>query len=330
MKAGRRAAWGMLRAGVVAVLLAHAAPSPGTDSAPIDGRESLNAVLWMQTAHEYVFSTAQVYAMATRALAGAGSLPSALADPDAPDPGPAAPPAIILDLDETVLDTTRYGAGLIAAGRRHTETAWTEWVTSAPAEPVAGALDFLRAARDRGFRIFYVTNRACPDAGRPAAYPHPACPQREATVAQARRLGLPGSEDPRTFLLRNDQDGWDGGDKSPRRRFLAGAHKVVMLFGDDLGDFLPRSQVRLLRDQRPTDRPVGAAADGSAAPWLARFGSQWFLLPNPSYGSWEVALANCELADKESPACYEARRQGKYGRLIPSTPPPQTVPIPTR
>lgn len=337
MKAGQRsprrlreAVWGLFRAGVASLLLAHAPPSSATDPAPIDGRESLNAILWMQTAHEYAFSTIQVYASATRALAGAGSLPSALADPDAPDPGPAAPPAIVLDLDETVLDTSRYGAGLVAAGRRHTEAAWTEWVTSAPAEPVAGALAFLRAARDQGYGIFYVTNRVCPDAGRPAAYPHPACPQREATVAQARRLGLPGAEDPRAFLLRNDQDGWAGGDKSPRRRYLAGSNRVVMLLGDDLGDFLPRSQVSLLRDQRPPGLLVGAATDTSAAPWRGRFGSQWFLLPNPSYGSWEVALAACEAPDKDSQACYEARRRGKYGRLIPSAPPPPAVPIPPR
>lgn len=316
-------------AGLLAVILGYAPPGSGADPLPVDGRENLNAVLWMQTAHEYAFSTAQVYATATRALTGAESLPSALADPDAPDPGPAAPSAIVLDLDETVLTTSRYGAGLIAAGRRHTESAWAEWVTGVPAETVAGALDFLRAARDRGYRIFYVTNRACPDAGRPAAYPHPACPQREATVAQARHLGLPGAEDPRAFLLRNDQDGWESGDKSPRRRFLAGSHRIVMLLGDDLGDFLPRAQVRALRQQRPPDRPVGGM-EGSRPPWGARFGAQWFLLPNPSYGSWEVALADCEPPDGDSQACYEARRQGKYGRLIPSAPPPPAVPIPPR
>lgn len=316
---------GRLAACCMVLALGHAAPAPAADPVPIDSRESLNAVLWMQTAHEYAFSTAQVYAMATQALARAGSLASALADPDLPNSDPEAPAAIVLDLDETVLDTTRYGAGLIAAGRRHTEAAWAEWVGAAQAEPLAGALEFLRAAHDRGYRIFYVTNRACPDTGRPAVYPHPACPQRDATLAQARRLGLPAAEDPRAFLFRNDQDGWDGGDKSPRRRFLSTSYKVVMLVGDDLGDFLPRAQVKDLRDQLPRDRTVGVVATPAATPaatpvpaWRGRFGNQWFLLPNPSYGSWEVSLANCDLPDKESLACHEARLQAKYGRLIPS------------
>lgn len=318
-----------LAACLTAALLLPASSSAGADPLPVDGRENLNAVLWMQTAHEYAFSTAQVYATAGRLLAEAGSLPSALVDGESPAPVPDAPPAIVLDLDETVLTTSRYAAGLLAAGRRHTEGAWAEWVEKAPAEPVAGAPAFLWAAHDRGYRIFYVTNRSCPDAARPATYPHPACPQRDATVAQARRLGLPRAEDPRAFLLRNDQDGWDSGDKSPRRRFLAESHRVVMLFGDDLGDFLPRAQVGALRQQLPPDRPVGMATEAAPPSWQSRFGIQWFLLPNPSYGSWEAALANCP-ADRESAACHEARLQAKYGRLIPPAPTPPTSPIPPR
>lgn len=299
------------------------------DAVPGDSRESLNAVLWMQTAHEYAFSTAMVYAMATRALSQAASLPSALADPDQPAAGPDQPAAVVLDLDETVLSTTRYGAGLIASGRRHTEAAWAEWVVAAPAEPLAGALEFLRAARERGYRIFYVTNRSCPDAGRPAAYPHPACPQRDATLSEARRLGLPGAEDPRAFLLRNDQDGWQGGDKAPRRRFLAGFNKVVMLVGDDLGDFLPRAQVKALRDSRPAGLPV-ASTNAAQATWSGRFGTQWFLLPNPSYGSWEAMLADCDSPDRQGRECYEARLRGKVGRLIPPAPVPPPAPTAPR
>lgn len=315
---------------LVVGVLGAATLAARAETAPIDGRENLNAVLWMQTAHEYAFSTAQVYAMATRALPQARSFPSALVDEDAPVPGPDASPAIVLDLDETVLETSGYAAGLIAAGRRHSEQAWEDWVGKARGDPVPGALEFLRAASGQGYRIFYVTNRTCPDAGRPASYPHPACPQRDATMAQSRRLGLPAAEDPKSFLFRNDQDGWASGDKSLRRRFLAGSHRVVMLFGDDLGDFLPRAEVKALREPRAPDQHVGVAT--RPAPWQVRFGTQWFLLPNPSYGSWEIALsnalANCETPDSQ--ACYEARRERKYGRLIPAGPTPAPAPTPTR
>ena len=310
---------------VCALIVLGMAPIASADS--LDSRENLNAILWMQTAHEYAFSSQQVYGAATRALPEARNFASALVDAGASEAAPDAPPAIILDLDETVLNTSRYAAGLIGNGQRHTEKAWDAWVANAatldaaPADLVPGALAFLHAARAQGYRIFYVTNRACPDVGRRAGYPHPACPQRDATVALAKRLGLPYAEDATAFLFRNDQDGWGCGDKTPRRRFLAGANKVVLLFGDDLGDFLPRAEVNALRAQRPPDRLVGVEG---APPWLARFGTQWFLLPNPSYGSWEVALAACDAPDKDSPACYEARLREKYRRLIPPipTPPP--------
>ena len=196
-----------------------------------------------------------------------------------------------------------------------------------PLRPIRSPARWLSCTpRAQGYRIFYVTNRACPDAGRRASYPHPACPQRDATVALAKRVGLPFADDPAVFLFRNDQDGWEGGDKTSRRRFLAGANKVVLLFGDDLGDFLPRAEVNALREQRPPDRLVGV--EGSPS-WLARFGTQWFLLPNPSYGSWEVALAACEASDKDSQTCYEARLRDKYRRLIPPTPTPAPSAVPT-
>ena len=95
---------------------------------------------------------------------------------------------------------------------------------------------------------------------------------------------------------------------------------MVLLFGDDLGDFLPRAEVNALRAQRSQDQMIGTEG---APPWLARFGRQWFLLPNPSYGSWEVALAACEAPDKDSQACYEERLRAKYRRLIP----PLLVPL---
>lgn len=314
---------GWSRAWLAILGLGWCLATPAAEAPPEPGREALHAVLWQQTAQEYALLTTQIYASATRALDQVKALPSALADPEAPSPAPDAAPAIILDLDETVLETSRYGATLVKEGRWHREADWTAWVertAEGGSGLVPGALDFLRTARDRGYRIFYVTNRSCPDAGKAEAYPHAACPQRAATVALARRLGLPFADDPRSFLLRNDQAGWESGDKTPRRRFLAGTWKVIMLVGDDLGDFLPRSEVRALRAQRPAGRTVGESSPSMNASWLGRFGSQWFLLPNPSYGSWEVSLATCDASDREGEECQRQRLEEKYRALMPADP----------
>jgi len=214
------------------------------------------------------------------------------------------------------------GRAVDAYQEEHREVDWAAWVDRGEGGLVPGALDFLRAARDQGYRIFYGTNRTCPDGGRGEAYPHPACPQREATVALARRLDLPFADDPKSFLLRNDQTGWESGDKSPRRRFLSRSWKVVMLVGDDLGDFLPRDRVQALRAQRPAGQTVGESAPLPIAAWRERFGTQWFLLPNPAYGSWETSLAPCAVPDRESADCTRQRLEGKYRVLVPATPPP--------
>jgi predicted secreted acid phosphatase len=53
---------------------------------------------------------------------------------------------------------------------------------------------------------------------------------------------------------------------------------VLLLVGDDLGDFVPIARLGL------ADR--AALVDRYAERWLER----WVLLPNPSYGSWSRAL----------------------------------------
>jgi len=303
-------------AAIAAALLGSISASLAGESPPIDGREGLNATLWMQTAHEYAYLTQQVYMAADAALATAKQEPSALADPAAPAPPRAAQAAIILDLDATVLDNSRYQASLVARDGWFDSRTWKAWAKAGEASLVAGALGFLRDAAAQGYRIFYVTNRACPDAGRPERYPHPLCPQRTETLTLARRLKLPYANDPEAFLFRNDQTGWDRADKSARRLFLGERYRVVMLLGDDLGDFLAADQVRELRGSRAPDVPVSEALQATTDPWRAKLGSQWFLLPNPVYGSWERALGGCPTTDKESPRCYQERVQEKYQKLI--------------
>ena len=68
-------------------------------------------------------------------------------------------------------------------------------------------------------------------------------------------------------------------DKESRRRLVAAGYRVLLLLGDDLNDFLSG-----VRDASVERRAELAAAHAD------RFGSSWFVLPNPLYGSWERAL----------------------------------------
>jgi acid phosphatase len=146
---------------------------------------------------------------------------------------------------------------------------------------IAGVEILFREMVRQGVRGRYVTNRKCrprPGKGEP-------CPQKRETlenlnavlegtgyVASPDELLLAGESNPRTGEV------WDE-EKKPRRDFIAETHAIVMLVGDDLGDFLP--------DVRRST--IAARAEGTARAG-DRWGASWFLLPNASYGSWAAAV----------------------------------------
>src|SRR2546430_10641776 len=70
--------------------------------------------------------------------------------------------AIIVDVDETILDNSRYQGMLIKKGVNYPE-GWTDWCNRAEATSIPGALDFLKYAHSRGVRVFYITNRKIAD-----------------------------------------------------------------------------------------------------------------------------------------------------------------------
>src|SRR5690606_2336447 len=72
----------------------------------------------------------------------------------------ALPPAVIMDIDETVLDNSPYQARLVAGGGEYDEATWSGWVEERKARPVPGVLEFARAAQARGVTILYLSNRA--------------------------------------------------------------------------------------------------------------------------------------------------------------------------
>ena len=68
-------------------------------------------------------------------------------------------PAVVLDLDETVLDNSPYEARLFLEGENYSSESWENWCKEAQAEALPGAVDFLNFADSLGIKIFYVSNR---------------------------------------------------------------------------------------------------------------------------------------------------------------------------
>ena len=241
-----------------------ASPAPA-GPAPDD---SLNATAWYQTATERDLVYAEVYRAAGRQLraALADKAWDALPKEDRSTPAKGLKPAIIVDVDETVLDNAPSTVRAIREQREFNEAAWGQWVSERKAKPLAGSVEFLDAAAKQGVTVFYITNR---DASLAAD-----------TIANLRSAGFPVAKDTQVLGLGTVVDGCEqeGSEKSCRRQLVGRTHRVLMQFGDQVGDFV----------QVQANTPEGRAA--AVAPYTAWIGERWFVLPNPMYGSWEPAL----------------------------------------
>ena len=247
---------------------APAAPgAPHAASVPAD--DNLNAVLWMQRSIEYRALSETVFRAATERLdtALADTSWDALVAAERAAAGDASslPPAVILDIDETVLDNSAYQARLVVDGKEFTDSAWDAWVEERQAIPVPGAVAFTQAAAAKGITVFYISNRS-------AAL-------TDATLDNLRSQGLPVQHDDVFLGLGMQVPGCEqaGSGKTCRRQLVGRTHRVLMQFGDQLGDFVqPAANTPALHEE----------LHGQYRDW---FGARWWVLPNPSYGAWEPA-----------------------------------------
>ncbi|WP_129137009.1 5'-nucleotidase, lipoprotein e(P4) family [Luteimonas sp. YGD11-2] len=277
----------LLTLSLLAVGLTACRPAPETTTAQVpqatptqqatrpaatDADDNLNAVLWVQRSVEYRATALSLF------RAAADHLDAAIAEKnwdalvpderDNPDAWAELPPAVIMDIDETVLDNSPYQARLVRDGAEYDEATWAAWVAEKKAEPVPGVVDFARAASDKGVTILYLSNRA----------QH----LNEATLANLRAVGLPVKDDSVFLGLGTHVDGCEqhGSEKLCRRRLAGRDYRVIMQFGDQLGDFV---QVIANTDE---------ARNGLLEEYGDWFGERWWMLPNPTYGGWEPALFN--------------------------------------
>ena len=226
--------------------------------------ENLNAVLWMQTAQEYDASALQAYRLALLQMDAALKTPARTGAIEQTGDAAGLPPAVILDIDETVLDNSYYQARMVRDGTAYSDATWNTWVEERKATAIPGALEFTREAARRGVAVFYVTNRV--QDGEPAT--------RDNLAA----LGFPLDRQLDTVLTRGERPDWQASAKGPRRAHVAQRFRILLLIGDDLGDFVTDAS------GTPQERRTRAARHAD------RWGRDWIMLPNPSYGSWERAV----------------------------------------
>lgn len=282
-----------LLAGCAITPTQHAAVAPPAPSAPaatpaVAANDNLNAVAWSQDAIEHDLIYLQTYRDAqSRLLAALHDRHwDALGRNDRTTPLEGLKPAVILDIDETVLDNSPFAARMIQGRREYNEAEWAAWCREAIARALPGAVEFTQFAARHGIAVIYISNRAKD--------------LDQATLANLRQAGLPVAG-PESFLgLGTVVEDCEqaGSEKGCRRQLVARHYRVLMQFGDQIGDFV--------------DVPLNTL-DGrrkAVADYLPWIGTRWFVLPNPTYGSWEPALF-----DNDWSAAPEQRRQKKIDAL---------------
>ncbi len=237
------------------------------------GRPGMDlGLFWVKHGAEYRALTRQTYKTATRALPGFIADKSWSALPEQQDAADL-PPAVILDVDETVVSNIDFQMSFEPPFEN-----WKldEFSRNNPATPIDGVKDFVAAARALGVEVFFVTNRPCePRAGDPDP-----CPQRRTTIDDIAETGI-ATDAEHVFL--SEERGWTR-EKLTRRLHVAKTHRILMLIGDDYGDFVPcvRDKAVAPCTRAATRESRVAALDEFDEYW----GNGWYILPNPMHGSW--------------------------------------------
>lgn len=207
---------------------------------------------WIQHSAEYKALCQQAYNIATDRVLQATQSPLARG---------AKPWAIVTDIDETILDNTPNAVHLALRGQDFSSKSWNTWCDLAEADTLMGAVDFFCLAQDRGIEIFYVSNRDEEN--------------RAATLANLERFGFPQADNEH-LLLRNKTS-----DKSARREQILSKYNILLLLGDNLGDF-----------DHLFDGLNGKERAAALQRFKGEFGKKFIVLPNPNYGTWERAIVH--------------------------------------
>lgn len=170
--------------------------------------------------------------------------------------------AVVVDVDETVLDNSPHQAFLVTNRLPFSGDVWTQWINQRKAKAIPGAAEFLTYASGKGVKVFYVTNRDEI--------------HRQGTIDNLKQTGFPDASD-ETVLVRVAGES----SKEARRQKILEKYRIVLLIGDNLNDLAKQFEQKSIADRF-------AEVDKTRE----MFGKKFIVLPNAMYGDWESAIYN--------------------------------------
>jgi 5'-nucleotidase (lipoprotein e(P4) family) len=180
--------------------------------------------------------------------------------------------AVVVDIDETILNNSLYEGWLYFNNKTYTDSSWNAWCKNAIAEPLPGTADFLNYAQKLGCEVFYVTNRK-------------QSPLFEPTLENLKKFGLPFADE-KHLLLKTPADTTLGGrtTKEIRRQKIEKelGYEILLLCGDQIADFSQAFDVL----KGGTEQQI----KDSIEVYKNDFGSRFIIIPNPMYCDWMNAI----------------------------------------
>lgn len=211
-------------------------------------QQNVDAVLWFSTSAEMHYAALQAYDFATLKLKEALESKTQMK----------MPLAVIMDLDETVLDNSPYMMAEIANGRTFSPDTWLEWCAKADAKAIPGALNFITKCEEVGVEVFYISNRDIESF--------------EGTFKNLTNLGI--NVTPDKVLLRET-----GSSKADRRDMVFANYDVLLIIGDNLRDFSENFGMR-----------IGNYGKEVVDEERLNLKRNFIIIPNPMYGEWKKAI----------------------------------------
>ena len=191
---------------------------------------------------------------------------------------------MILDVDESILDNSGYQAWMTLNDTTFDPKTWNAYVNTVTSLAIPGAVEFARYADGAGRQ------------GLLHLEPHRrGGSRRRARTSRSSASRWAASVD--TMLMTSKQPDW-GSAKGTRRAFIAKSYRILLNVGDNFADFVD--------EYRGTEAERLKVMEQHKDRW----GREWIMIANPSYGSFESAPFNHDFKLSE-----DDRRKAKRGVL---------------
>lgn len=236
------------------VTISTAQQAVQTQTATADNEYQMGAILFMQKSAEYRALCLQAFNWARAAIETDDKTKKKL-----PKVERKKPRAVVVDIDETMLDNSPAQAFGVKNRLPFDLKSWYAWGDMRKAKAIPGAVEFANYAKQKGVRIFYVSNRDEV--------------QKQATIDNLKAVGFPDISDENVMLRQKESS------KEARRLLIAEKYRIVSLIGDNLNDLSMVFERKSVADRF-------AETDKVKDLW----GNKFIVIPNAMYGEWENAV----------------------------------------